>query len=310
MSSSVYSTTSKFPDHLNTMIPTEILKKVRRIEIRTSHLVSEVLAGEYRSVFRGRGMEFDEVREYQPGDEVSSIDWNVTARTGYPHVKRFVEERQLTVLFLVDASGSGFFGSTDRLKVEIATEVCAFLAFSATKSNDKVGLVVFTDEVETYIPPAKGSRHVLRVIRELALLEPRGRKTRIESALDYLGRVAHRRCVVFLVSDFIDDRYERALAIAGKRHDVVAVVITDPRETFLPTAGILELQDPESGERFLLDTSCAHSRAGYEEAWLEFSRQRDKTLRKVGVDSINVRADRSYVEPIVRLFLARKRRIR
>jgi uncharacterized protein (DUF58 family) len=292
------------------MIPADILKKVRRIEIRTSHLVSEVLAGQYRSVFRGRGMEFDEVREYQPGDEVSSIDWNVTARTGYPHVKRFVEERQLTVLFLVDASGSGFFGSTDRLKVEIATEVCAFLAFSAIKSNDKIGLIVFTDEVEKYVPPAKGSRHVLRVIRELALLEPRGKKTRIASALDYLDRITHRRCVVFLVSDFIGDGYKRALTIANKRHDVVAVVVTDPREVSLPRAGLVEIQDPESGGRFLLDTSHPDARALYKQAWLEFDRQRAEVLRQAGVDAIHISTDSSYVEPIVRLFLMRKKRSR
>ena len=292
------------------MIPADILKKVRRIEIRTSHLVSEVLAGQYRSVFRGRGMEFDEVREYQPGDEVSSIDWNVTARTGYPHVKRFVEERQLTVLFLVDASGSGFFGSTDRLKVEIATEVCAFLAFSAIKSNDKIGLVVFTDEGEKYVPPAKGSRHVLRVIRERALLEPRGKKTRIASALDYLDRMTHRRCVVFLVSDFIGDGYKRALTIANKRHDIVAVVVTDPREVSLPRAGLVEIQDPESGGRFLLDTSHRDARALYKQAWLDFSRQRAEVLRQAGVDAIHISTDRSYVEPIVRLFLMRKKRSR
>ena len=286
------------------------MKKVRRIEIHTSRLVSEVLAGQYRSVFRGRGMEFDEVREYQPGDEVSSIDWNVTARTGYPHVKRFVEERQLTVLFLVDASGSGFFGSTDRLKVEIATEVCAFLAFSATKSNDRVGLIVFTNEVEKYVPPAKGSRHVLRVIRELALLEPAGKRTRIASALDYLGRMSHRRSVVFLVSDFIDDGYKRALTIANKRHDVVAVTITDPREGALPRLGIIELQDPESGQKLPLDTSSPRVRAAYARAWSEFSRRRADILRRAAVDTIAVRTDQSYVEPIVKLFLMRKRRAR
>ncbi len=292
------------------MIPAEIIKKVRRIEIRTSRRVSEVLAGQYRSVFRGRGMEFDEVREYQPGDDVSTIDWNVTARMDYPHVKRFVEERQLTVLFLFDSSGSGFFGSTDRLKVEIATEVCAFLAFSAIKSNDKVGLVLFTDRVENYVPPASGSRHVLRVIRELALLQPRGVSTRIDLALDYLNRITRRSCVVFLVSDFMGDGYRRALAIANKRHDVVAIVITDPREFSLPRAGILELRDPESGERALVDSSDPGIRAAYDQAWREFSQHRTETLRQAGVDAIHVRTDRSYVDPIVRFFLMRRMRIR
>ena len=210
------------------MIPKELAKKIRYIQIYTSKAVNDVLAGEYHSVFKGRGMEFDEVREYTPGDEIRTIDWNVTARMGHPFVKRYVEERELTVLFLVDLSASGTFGSVDKLKNEVAAELCALLAFSAIKNNDKVGLIVFTDAIELFIPPAKGVSHVLRLIREVLGFQPKGKRTDIALALDFLGRVTHKRAVVFLVSDFLAERFEKPLGVVAKRHDLVAILLADP----------------------------------------------------------------------------------
>jgi len=216
------------------VIPKELLKQIRRIQIRTSHLVNDVLAGQYESVFKGQGMEFKEVREYQPGDDIRSIDWNVTARTGRPFVKLFTEERELTVMLVVDVSGSGIFGSQEKLKNEMAAELCALLAFSAIKNNDKVGLIMFTGDVEKYVPPKKGRPHVLRVIREVLYYEPVNRGTDLVAALEFLNRVTTRRCVVFLVSDFMAEGYEKVLRVVSKRHDVIAVTITDPREEALP----------------------------------------------------------------------------
>ena len=220
------------------MIPKELVKKIRYIQIYTSKAVNDVLAGEYHSVFKGQGMEFDEVRAYQPGDDIRTIDWNVTARTGHPYVKRYVEEREITVFFLVDLSASGSFGSTGKLKNEIAAEFCALLAFSAIKNNDKVGLIVFTDTIELFIPPAKGTSHVLRLIRELLYFDSGSKQqspgTDIALALDYLGRVLHKRGVVFLVSDFLDQDFEKPLGVLARRHDLIAVTVSDPREYLLP----------------------------------------------------------------------------
>ena len=219
--------------------------------------MNDVLAGEYTSVFKGRGMEFDEVREYMPGDDVRTIDWNVTARMDRPYVKRFVEERELTVFFLVDLSASGAFGSVKKLKNEIAAEFCALLSFSAVKNNDKVGLIVFTDRVELYVPPKKGTTHVLRLIRELLNFKPKAAKTDIGGTLDYFGKVAKKRAVVFLVSDFQSEGFEKAMRIISKRHDLIAVPVTDPREVRLPNVGLIELEDAETGEMVLVDTSSA-----------------------------------------------------
>ena len=216
------------------MIPKELAKKIRLIQIHTSKAVNDVLAGEYHSVFKGRGMEFDEVREYAPGDDIRMIDWNVTARTGHPYVKRFVEERELTVLFVVDLSASGSFGTREQLKNEVAAELCALLAFSAIKNNDKVGLLVFTDQVELYIPPKKGVSHVLRVIRDLLNAQPHRSRTDITQALDFLGRVTHRRAVVFLVSDFQAAGYQKRLRIAARRHDLIAVLTLGPARSHTP----------------------------------------------------------------------------
>lgn len=246
------------------MIPAELAKKIRYIQIYTSKAVNDVLAGEYHSVFKGQGMEFDEVREYQPGDEVRSIDWNVTARTGIPHVKRFEEERELTVTFLVDLSASGEFGSRSKLKNEVAAEICALLAFSAIKNNDKVGLVVFTDEVELYVPPAKGTSHVLRLIRNLLEFKPRQARTNIAGAIDFLAKVTNKRSVVFLVSDFLEADCERSLRIMGKRHDVIAISVTDPVEVKMPNVGLVELEDAETGELIQIDTGSVAFRKQYE----------------------------------------------
>jgi len=267
-----------------------------------------VLAGEYESVFKGRGMEFDEVREYAPGDEVRSIDWNVTARMGHPFVKRFVEERELSVIFLVDLSASGAFGSTERLKNELAAELCALLAFSAIKNNDKVGLIVFTDTIEMFVPPAKGTTHVLRLIRELLEFRPRQVQTDISAAIDYLGRVSHKRSVVFLVSDFLGSGFEKQLHVLGRRHDVIAVSIVDPREIRLPNLGLLELEDAETGEIVEIDTGSATVRREYERLGaVRQARLRD-LFRSMGIDQIEVFTDRDYLRELVRFFRTRERR--
>src|SRR2546426_12701490 len=231
------------------MIPKEILKKVRQIEIRTNREVTDVLGGQYHSVFKGRGMEFEEVREYLPGDEIRSIDWNVTARFDHPFIKKFKEERELTVMLVVDVSASGQFGSVRQRKNELAAELAAVLAFSAIRNNDKVGVILFTDRVEKYIAQKKGRRHVLRVIREILAFEPEGKGTNLRLALDYLNRVQRRRAVCFLISDFQDEEFRKSLRVAGKRHDVVALSLRDPREEELPAVGLVELRDAETGER-------------------------------------------------------------
>jgi uncharacterized protein (DUF58 family) len=291
------------------MIPAEILRKVRQIQIRTRRTVNDVLAGQYSSVFKGRGMEFDEVRAYQVGDDVRTIDWNVTARTGHPYVKRFVEERELTVMLVVDVSASGAFGSTERLKNELAAELCALLAFSAIRNNDKVGLVLFTDRLELFVPPRKGKRHVLRVIRELLYFKPTGRRTDLAAALEYVSRVTTRRSVVFLVSDFIASGYERDLTLANRRHDLVAIAITDPRELELPPVGLVELVDGETGERCVVDTSSRRARRRYASAAQEQLERRRSVFRRLGVDSIEINAGAPYVPELIKFFRMRERRL-
>lgn len=291
------------------MIPKEVLKQVRRIQILTKRIVGDAFAGEYESVFKGRGMEFDEVREYTPGDDVRSIDWNVTARTGVPHVKRFVEERELTVFFLVDLSRSGQFGTTARLKNEIAAELCAVLAFAAARSNDKVGAIIFTDRVEKFVPPAKGSRHVLRVIRELLYFKPSEVRTDISAALDYLGRITTKKAVVFLVSDFFSEGYEKSLHVMSRRHDVIAVRIIDPREVKLPGVGFLELEDAETGEMILVDTRSARLRDDYQRRAAGQEDERNSRFRRMEVDCIDIRTDMPYVRPIELFFRKRAKRL-
>jgi uncharacterized protein (DUF58 family) len=290
------------------MLSREQLRAVRKIQIRTSHLVSDLFAGQYQSVFKGRGMEFAEVRLYQPGDDVRTIDWNVTARSGTPHVKRFAEERELTVMLVVDASASTLFGSRRQTKQALAAELAALLAFSAITNNDKVGLVMFTDRIELALPPRKGTRHVLRVIREILSLRPAGRGTDVPAALEHLGHVTKRRCVVFLVSDFLTPGWRRALRVAARRHDVVAVVLEDPREAELPAVGLVELEEAESGERYVVDTHDWRVRDAFARAGSVARVERDRELRATDVDAIVVGTDRPYTEALLRFFRMRERR--
>jgi uncharacterized protein (DUF58 family) len=290
------------------MLSSEQIKAIRKIQIRTSHLVSDLFAGQYQSVFKGRGMEFAEVRHYLPGDDIRTIDWNVTARTGVPHVKRFVEERELTVMLLVDASASTHFGTVKQLKSEMAAEMAALFAFSAITNNDKVGLVMFSDQVELALPPKKGTRHVLRVIREVLSFTPRGHGTDIAVALEHLNHVSKRRCVTFVISDFLDAGARLALKIANRRHDVIAVVLDDPRDMTLPDIGLIELQDAESGDCIVVDTGDARVRHEFEQRAANARRERDRMLRGVDVDTIAVRTDRPYTEALLRFFRMRERR--
>ena len=291
------------------MLPKDILRKVRRIEITTSKLVTDMLSGQYESVFKGRGIEFDEVREYQPGDEIRSIDWNVTARMGHPFVKKFVEERQMTVMILLDASASSYFGTAKRLKSELAAEISAVLAFAATQNKDRIGLIIFTDRIEKFIPPRKGLSHVLRVIREALYFKPKGRGTDIAGALRYLDGVTARRVVAFVISDFFAKDYKKALSIGNKRHDVVAVTITDPREIDLPNVGLLELQDAETGSTFLIDTSNDSLREKYSAKSRAMIEERSKVFSSVSMDHIDIRTDKPYIEEFIKFFKKRKKRI-
>jgi uncharacterized protein (DUF58 family) len=290
------------------MIPKELAKKIRYIQIYTTKVVNDVLAGEYESVFKGRGMEFDEVREYQIGDDVRSIDWNVTARAGKPFIKKYREERELTVLFLVDLSASGNFGSLKQTKNELAAEICALLAFAAIKNNDKVGLIVFTDHVEMFIPPGKGARHVLRVIREILSFRPRRTRTDIARALDYLGRVQSRRAVVFLISDFQADEFEKTLQVLGRRHDLVAVSISDSRESRLPDVGLLELEDAETGEIVLIDTRSHEVQKRYESLSLKRAGELAQMLRSMRIDQISIETGKPYIRDMMAFFRNRERR--
>ncbi|MCC6488966.1 MAG: DUF58 domain-containing protein [Candidatus Hydrogenedentes bacterium] len=290
------------------MIPQEVMQEIRRIQIRTNHMVNDILTGQYESVFKGQGMEFKEVREYVPGDEIRLIDWNVTARTGVPHVKLLAEERELTVMLLVDMSGSGRFGSVSRFKNELAAELCAVLAISAIKNNDKVGLIVFTGEVELYVPPSKGRRHVLRVIREILFFEPKGKKTNIPEALHFLNGITKRRAVTFLVSDFMASGYEVPMRVASRRHDLIAVVVSDPREEELPDVGLLCVRDAETDREVLIDTSNRAVREEYAKEARRRAAERDRILQRNRVDAIHVRTDRPYVEEIYRFFRMRERR--
>jgi len=287
----------------------EILKKVRRIQIYTTRVVRDVFAGEYHSVFKGRGMEFEEVREYQVGDDVRDIDWNVTARTGHPHIKLFKEERELTVMILADMSASGAFGAVKRLKAELIAEFCAVLAFSAINNNDNVGLIIFTDRVEKYVPPRKGITHVLRVIRELLYFKPRGIKTDISRPLEFLSKVSARQTVSFLVSDFMATGYERAFGIAAKRHDLIAVCVSDPREAVLPPLGIMEFEDPETGEVAAVDTGDLAVREAFSKITKRHIAERDGFFRAKGVDYINISTGRPYMGELLRFFKKRERRM-
>jgi uncharacterized protein (DUF58 family) len=288
----------------------DILKRVRRIQIVANRAVNDLFAGQYKSVFRGRGMEFDEVREYQPGDDIRSIDWNVTARTGNCFVKRFCEERELTVLFLIDVSASGVFGSTQRSKLDLVVEVAALLMFSALKNNDKVGLITFCDEVLDYYPPRKGKSHVLHLIRELVGQQPVARETNVQAALDFLNHVQKRRAVVFLVSDFLGPSARRTLAVTKRRHDLTAIAISDPREQTLPDVGFITLMDAETGEIVELDTRHRAVRALFQSQTAERRESFQSELKRVGVDQLPIETEGDYVASLRRFFRMREKRFR
>jgi len=288
----------------------EILKKVRRIEIRTNRLVTESLAGEYHSVFKGRGMEFDEVREYTPGDDIRTIDWNVTSRMGHPYVKKYVEERELTVMLVVDASASGDFGTVGSTKRALSAEVCALLAFSAIRNNDRVGLLIFTDREERYVPPRKGRNHVLRVIREVLTFQPQGIRTDLSLALESLARGIRRRSVAFVVSDFLGADFEQALRLANRKHDVIALALSDPREMELPAVGILELEDAETGRRILVDTWDPGLLKQFAQQGKERCEMRRRLFRRNEVDFVELSTAMPYDLPLIRFFRERARRLR
>ena len=290
------------------MLPAEVIKKIRRIHITTSHMVTDVFAGNYQSAFKGKGMEFEEVREYQPGDDIRSIDWNVTARMGRPCVKKFVEERELTVMFLLDLSHSCQFGTVRQFKNQLAAEVCSLLSFSAIKNNDRVGLILFTDRVEKFIPPKKGVPHVLRVIRDALYFKPEGKGTDIRLALDYLNRVSTRRTVTFILSDFYATDIKKPLSIASKRHDLVAILLMDPMELDLPKIGLVDLEDSESGERILVDTSNADLRREYNRRAHQRIEERRRLFHSIPVDHMDIRTDIPYLPILTKFFRMRERR--
>lgn len=287
------------------MIPEEVLKKVRQIEVTTRDLVNSLFSGEYHTAFKGQGMQFQEVREYQPGDEVRTIDWNVTARMRAPFVKVFTEEREQILMLVVDASGSGNFGTRARMKGELAVELAAILAFSAIKNNDRVGLIIFTDRIEKFVPPEKGRSHVLRVIRELLYFKPQGRGTSISTALEFLNRVTRRKAIVLLVSDFLDTGFDRALKVARRKHDLIALSIVDPREQELPDVGRIALEDAESGEILMVNTSDATFRKAFKSDAQHRGTLLKKKLSSLKVDHIELSTDRPYTVPLMRFFKQR-----
>jgi uncharacterized protein (DUF58 family) len=291
------------------LLSKEILKKIKGIQLKISRMSNEVISGYYISAFKGMGIEFNEVREYNPGDDIRAIDWNVTARTGTPFIKRYVEERELTVMLMVDLSGSQRFGTADALKSELAAEISALIAFLAIKNNDKVGLLLFSDSCEKYLPPQKGRLHVLRVIREILGFTPANTGTDIEQALSFVNKVLKHRSIIFLISDFRDSGFEKSLKSITRRHDVVAVNITDPREYDLPAIGVVEFQDNETGARMLFDTSSPASREKFRYNAKERINQNSRIFKANKVDLIEIATDKSYLEPLQKFFLKRQRRI-
>lgn len=301
---------------MDTQLTRDILKKVRQIEVRTNRLVNDSLAGSYQSVFKGRGMNFDEVREYVPGDDIRTIDWNVTARTGIPHIKKFTEERELTIMLMIDISGSGEFGSSTSSKRELMAEIGSVLAFSAVRNSDKVGLVLFTDTPELYIPPKKGRGHILRIIREILYFKPKGVKTDVKGVLDFVNRVIKRKCVSFLISDFaLPGEFEEELKIlqpklqiTNRRHDLISLMVSDPREYELPDVGWITLEDAESGEQVEVNTSDRQVREEYNAIATMRQKMIHKSMRLAGIDLLDLRTDRSYLPPLLSFFRDRKKR--
>ncbi|MBI1938475.1 MAG: DUF58 domain-containing protein [Ignavibacteriales bacterium] len=290
------------------MLTKELLKQVKQIEIRTRGVVNEVFSGEYHSVFKGRGMEFSEVREYQIGDDIRSIDWNVSARFGHPFVKIFEEERELTVMLLVDMSGSLVFGSVDKTKQQIAAELSAILAFSALKNNDKVGLILFTDQIEKFIPPKKGKSHSLRIVREVLSFEPQNNKTNLRAALEYFNHTIKKRAIVFVISDFFDTGYEKILRIVGKKHDLIGIVLSDQREKEIIKAGLIKFRDAETGEVRYVDTESKNFQINFRDAQLKFNQYRKSIFVSSRLDSVEIETGGSYVKPLVDFFKMRERR--
>jgi uncharacterized protein (DUF58 family) len=291
-------------------ISPEILRQVKRVELKTRGLVDALFAGEYRSVFKGQGMEFAEVREYTPGDEVRAIDWNVTARMSRPFVKRYVEERELTIMLALDISGSESFGTVERFKSDMMTEFASVIALAAVRNNDRVGLIFFTDRVEHVVPPRKGKRHVLRIVRDLLAFEPKGRRTDLQPALEYMQRTLRQHTVVFLVSDFQADGYEHALKVLGRRHDVVAVTLNDRAEQNLPNVGLARMHDPETREFLEVDTTDRRVRAAYAEHVAAELAARQRVLRRAGVDEVDLTTGGSVIEPLLKFFRTRQTRAR
>lgn len=290
------------------METTELLKKVRKIEIKTRGLSSQIFSGEYHSAFKGRGMAFSEVREYIPGDDIRNIDWNVTARFNHPYIKIFEEERELTVMLLVDISASGDFGTRKQFKRELITELCAVLSFSAIQNNDKIGVIFFTDRIEKFIPPKKGKSHILRIIRELIDFRPEGKGTDLGLALRYFTNMIKKRSISFLISDFMGSSYTDELRIAGKKHDLVAIRIYDRSETALPDVGLIRLQDAESGKLLWVDTSSTATREAYRNYWVKRDKELETAFARSGVDQVTISTDQNYIQPLIQLFKRREKR--
>ena len=290
------------------MIDKELLKQVREIEIRTKGLVNQVFSGEYHSVFKGKGMEFSEVREYQFGDDIRNIDWNVTARFGHPFIKIFEEERELTVILMIDLSGSLSFGTRKKTKQRVAAEISAILSFSALKNNDKVGLILFTDKIEKFVPPRKGRKHVLRIVREILSFKPEGNKTNLKLALEYLNTTIKKRSIVFFLSDFIDKGFEKILSVVSKRHDFIALSIEDIREKDLINIGLVKFFDAETGQEFFVDTSNKNFLDFYKKKRLELAKSRQYLFRVNRIDNINISVGEDYIKPLVQFFKVREKR--
>ncbi len=291
------------------MLPKELIKRIRKLEVSTRKVVSDMLAGQYQSVFKGRGMAFSEVRQYQPGDEVRTIDWNVTARMNDTYVKVFTEERELTVMLIVDVSGSKEFGSKERSKAEMAAEVAAQIAFSAIANNDRVGLILFSDRVEKVVPPRKGKKHVLRVVSDILSFKPKGKGTNINAGLDYLSRIAKRKAVTFLISDFLASDYDKALRIVSRKHDLVPVVLSDPFEAEFPALGLVDLEDAETGQRWLVDTSDPRVRGRFRLLMEKRKDERTRIFRKLQLDHVELKAGEDYGSALQRFFRARSKRM-
>jgi uncharacterized protein (DUF58 family) len=292
------------------MLPREVIRQIRRLQVRARRAVENLVGGEYHSVFRGMGISFEEVREYQPGDDIRTIDWNVTARMGHPFIKRYIEERELTVVLVVDCSASNQFGTERHLKREVIAELAAVLAFSAISNNDKVALVSFTDRVEKFVPPRKGARHALRLIRDILFFQPAGRGTSIREALNYVNRLLRRKAIVFLLSDFRDQGYEQAFKRTARRHDVIAVRITDPREETLPAVGLVELEDTETGSRFLLDSGSRQVRAEFARRAVERRANLERLSRSATADLVEMSTEGDHLEALFRFFRVREQRLR